>query len=488
MAEEAAAAKAAEDAAAAKVAEEATAAKAAEDAAAAKVAEEAAVARTVEDAAAAKVAEEATAAKAAEDAAAAKVAEEAAVARTVEEAAAAKAAEEAAAAMAAEEAAAAKAAEEAAAAKAAEEAAAAKAAEEAAAAKAAEEAAAAKAAEEAAAAKAAEEAAAAKAAEEAAAAKAAEEAAAAKVAEEAAAAKAAEEASIAKAAEEAAAAKAADEATAIQAAEAAAAKDVVEAGEEIWTPSKVPMLLSDEAREQSWSASARMSAQKTLSRASTFVTRLIDATDIESSETALHDLQAAASEAFGADAAAIADAVRSGGAMRALTQRINSPSVDVQLSALSLLGNLLTDVFDTPQSARQSLSLFVEAGGLPILQTKLSAEYPINLYAAATLQNVTSLDPGDTCSQLRQQGCETQLHQLLESDDATLVSYAEGVLANLRAHDPHPAINNTIDEAIRLRRLSSYADVMQEKRALSALQGAASRWLRTRNRAQSQTN
>ena len=122
----AAVAKAAEEAAAAKAADEATVTKAAEEAAAVKAADEATVVKAAEEAAAAKAAEEATVAKAAEEAAAAKAADEATVAKATEKAAAVNAAEEAAAAKADEEAA-----EEAAAAKEAETTAATKAAEEA---------------------------------------------------------------------------------------------------------------------------------------------------------------------------------------------------------------------------------------------------------------------------------------------------------------------------------------------------------------------
>ena len=64
---------------------------------------------------------------------------------------------------------------------------------------------------------------------------------------------------------------------------------------------------------------------------------------------------------------------------------------DVVQCTMSLLGNLLTDVFDS--RARDSLALFVGAGGLQRCLDLVDAEYPINLYASAALQNVTALDP-----------------------------------------------------------------------------------------------
>jgi hypothetical protein len=65
----------------------------------------------------------------------------------------------------------------------------------------------------------------------------------------------------------------------------------------------------------------------------------------------------------------------------------------------TLIGNLLTDVFDT--DAAFSLALFSQCGGLPLLLDILTQEYPLNLYAAAALQNVTALDPIEACAKLR---------------------------------------------------------------------------------------
>ena len=67
--------------------------------------------------------------------------------------------------------------------------------------------------------------------------------------------------------------------------------------------------------------------------------------------------------------------------------------------ALSLLGNLLTDIFDP--EALTSLTAFAAADGLRCLVELVAAGPPINRFAGATLQNITSLDPKETCTALR---------------------------------------------------------------------------------------
>ena len=148
---------------------------------------------------------------------------------------------------------------------------------------------------------------------------------------------------------------------------------------------------------------------------------------------------------------------------------------------MALLGNLLTDEFD--REARQSLQMFAAAGGLSSLQSKLSAEHPICLFACATLQNVTSLDPIGCCNVLREQGCAGELSRLVTSGDEDLSSYATAVLANLRAYDPNPEANDGIEEAIRMRRLAAIVEQMRSGKAVASVQGAAKRWVERRRAA-----
>ena len=141
-------------------------------------------------------------------------------------------------------------------------------------------------------------------------------------------------------------------------------------------------------------------AKQTRSASEQLVATLAAAADDGARFAALDALREAADDAYGADAAALAAAVRDGGGIEALMSCLRSSSVDAQQCAMALLGNLLTDEFD--HEARQSLKMFAAAGGLGSLQSKLSAEQPICLFACATLQNVTSLDPIGCCSALRE--------------------------------------------------------------------------------------
>ena len=193
---------------------------------------------------------------------------------------------------------------------------------------------------------------------------------------------------------------------------------------------------------------------------------------------ALAAIRATAEVAFGADASAIGAAVRDGGAIPHLVACIGSSDSDVQHSAMSLLGNLLSDVYD--RESRATLALFVAAGGLAELQRFLRAPKPTNLFACAALQNVTSLDPFDTCAKLREQGCATDLRSLVSSSDQTVSSYATAVLANLRAYDPFAENDEAVEEAIRERRLAALVEQMRTGKAVASLQAAALRWIRRR--------
>ena len=147
----------------------------------------------------------------------------------------------------------------------------------------------------------------------------------------------------------------------------------------------------------------------------------------------------------------------------------------MQQVAMSLLGNLLTDMFDP--DALDSLALFVDAGGLQQLQGMLSAAYPLNLCAVATLQNVTSLDPFDCCDKLRAQGCAAALGMLASSDDQQLAEFALGTLSNLRTNDPSPVEDAALEEALRMRRLRDIVSFMQSNRAVDKVQKYAKRWI-----------
>jgi len=219
-------------------------------------------------------------------------------------------------------------------------------------------------------------------------------------------------------------------------------------------------------------------AEATRSESEKLVGALTTASDDGSRVDALDSLRVAAEESYGADAAALAAAVRDGGGIECVVSCVASSDSETQQCALSLLGNLLTDVFD--RAARESLAKFVACGGLPPLQAALGAGYPTSVFACAVLQNMTSLDPFDTCAKLREQGCARALGALVGSDDETVSSYATAVLANLRAYDPEPEADDAVDEAIRQRRLAAVVEQMRTRKAVATVQGAAVRWVRRR--------
>ena len=190
---------------------------------------------------------------------------------------------------------------------------------------------------------------------------------------------------------------------------------------------------------------------------------------------ALGQLSDLAADAYGRDAVNLSELIREADGIRILVECMNAPGIDVQQCAMSLLGNLLTDVFDP--KARLSLKHFAAAGGLASLQAKLSAQFPINLFAAAALQNVTALDPEECCERLRSSGCDAALTGLATSDSEQVATYAQGALANLRAYDPSPPEDPALEEALRLRRLRDVVEAMQTRRATDKMQFYGKRWI-----------
>ena len=97
----------------------------------------------------------------------------------------------------------------------------------------------------------------------------------------------------------------------------------------------------------------------------------------QTSKAALSILADTVANSFGMDAAALASALRQSGSMHVLVASMGDADPEVQSCAVSMVGNLLSSSFDA--NARQSLDLFAQAGGLPVLQAKLTAEWPINV-------------------------------------------------------------------------------------------------------------
>ena len=234
-----------------------------------------------------------------------------------------------------------------------------------------------------------------------------------------------------------------------------------------------------------FSARAERVAEATRARANVLVASLVHSISDDTRSDALDQLNSVADNSYGADAAALAAAVRESGGIRALIACINTydgdptKSDELPQGALALVGNLLTDVFDP--EADLSLAAFIEHDGLDSLQGVLRRdERGIQLYVCAVLQNATSLDPDALCQTLRSRGLMTDLEPLLSSNNETLASYATAVLANLRAHDPNPVADGAFDEAIRRRRLAAIVEQMRSGKAINIVQRAVTRWVSRR--------
>ena len=264
-------------------------------------------------------------------------------------------------------------------------------------------------------------------------------------------------------------------------------------------------LLEDELMEEEFAEDEFEPDYESEPAVSDGVSGLIAALIAAQSTTAAHEallgLCDFAAECFSADASDFASRLRTAGCVPLLVRHVSDPvesrqrqsrfakqqpSVDeaaygVQHRSLELLGSLLSSEFDD-QGALVSLDLFRRAGGLSRVQAHLLSPYPSNLLAAAALQNITGLDQGDTCRELRVSGCTRVLSRLVSTltdpADQQTVNFATGALCNLRLSDPNPPpADPTLEEAIRLRRLKDVVEGFQLKRATNKVQTFARRWL-----------
>ena len=101
------------------------------------------------------------------------------------------------------------------------------------------------------------------------------------------------------------------------------------------------------------------------------LTMLIGGADEGDKIRAIAELTALVDDAFGLEAAALALAVREKGGIQSLVRLLDDELVDVQQCSMSLLSNLLTDMFDT--DARLSLASFAACGGFEKLLVQLQA-------------------------------------------------------------------------------------------------------------------
>ena len=138
---------------------------------------------------------------------------------------------------------------------------------------------------------------------------------------------------------------------------------------------------------------------------------LTNAPDTAARVHGLNRLTALIERSHGAEAEALGAVLRDTGAVGQICTLVDNAAPSVHLRAMSILGNLVADVFDP--RAVESVALASKAGVLPRLLTRLGdASFPAKLYAAACLQNMTSVD-GDVCDFLNGQGGAKQLEAML---------------------------------------------------------------------------
>ena len=145
--------------------------------------------------------------------------------------------------------------------------------------------------------------------------------------------------------------------------------------------------------------------------ASQLMRGLSSSVDSEATIESLKGLMALIERADGATAEELAAALRRHGAVQRLCALVDDAAPSVHRRSMAILGNLVADVFDP--RASESVALASGAGVLPRLLARLGDEaFPTKLYAAACLQNMTSVD-GDVCDFLNGQGGAKQLEAML---------------------------------------------------------------------------
>ena len=149
--------------------------------------------------------------------------------------------------------------------------------------------------------------------------------------------------------------------------------------------------------------------------ASQLMRGLSSSVDSEATIESLKGLMALIERADGATAEELAAALRRHGAVQRLCALVDDAAPSVHRRSMAILGNLVADVFDP--RASESVALASGAGVLPRLLARLGDEaFPTKLYAAACLQNMTSID-GGVCDFLNSQGAAKVLEALLRSGD-----------------------------------------------------------------------
>ena len=138
---------------------------------------------------------------------------------------------------------------------------------------------------------------------------------------------------------------------------------------------------------------------------------LTNAPDTAARVDGLNRLTALIERSHGPGAEALGAVLRTTGAVEQVCSLVDDAAPSVHLRAMSILGNLVADVFEP--RAVESVLLASKAGVLPRLLARLGdASFPAKLYAAACLQNMTSVD-GGVCDFLNGHGGARVLEAML---------------------------------------------------------------------------
>jgi len=200
---------------------------------------------------------------------------------------------------------------------------------------------------------------------------------------------------------------------------------------------------------------------------------------------ALDRLIAAVDKCYGDEAVLLAEALRARGGVALLVSLIADGSSDLHVRAMSVVGNVVAEVFE-PRAA-DTLDAVMGGGGLDAIAAHLHSPYPSNVYAAATLQNITGFSL-EACEHLHANGALKALEELLNDDDPALAEFASGALANLHTNlgETLGPTSGETEAALNRRRALDVAAAMQQRSAAKVMQRSvrafSARRLRRRSR------
>ena len=172
----------------------------------------------------------------------------------------------------------------------------------------------------------------------------------------------------------------------------------------------------------------------------------------------LCELAATIDGTFGrGEGAALGEAVRRINGVELLAWLTIDPSVQVQVQALLILGNLCSDACD-PNSSTTKRVLLDRGGHRAIILAVQSDDPVVLVYACGCLQNLCHDDAW--AHALVEHEVEKRLEELIEHEDSRVGHYAAGALKNMLTR---------VGKSAELQNLSESAKAAIEKRERDAL-------------------